>query len=362
MEFNFMPTLTHMTCVKIATYLLEDRDISELLDKDTVIPYQFNFFDRCRYELWKLIEQQAMLKLSFLPTPLSLKVAKTIQPMHFQIMMWLMDHDLMPRRKGFCINYRRILCWKINGTIDRKETAKRYVQNRSIDSRDRFIMACNYFMIDDILCLWGVIQAVGVKSTSKRGVNSAVRLWMDALKDGKTTPTGHMIEEYFSVECLRDSDIPLRLSPYFRYLKPMCRQDYLHILAFGQLHKDDFQMCMCQMDEKECAKLFKIIPAEALTRYLEWPFQFLFMEMVTKISSNLSPQDYVKILDYIVKFVILNGDIYAEIFKEFWSIIPDSQKERIKGARKYKAYEVILDYKKNQLPSLQEEVAKYYFI
>ncbi|GBL74581.1 hypothetical protein AVEN_235492-1 [Araneus ventricosus] len=363
MDINFTPSLQHLSSVKIASLLLLDYDIGKMLDRDLMMPYCFDHFEPARHHLWEMIKRTVIKKVHPLAPSLQLKVAEYLRAMHLEFVIWLRDHDLSPQRKGFHINYTNLICWKFDGTIDREQTAKKYVQNGSIDARDRFIMACNYCFIDVMVDLWGLIKIVGLPSTSRRGINSAVRLWMCMLKKGITEPTKEMIEAYLKVQSLSSSDIPIRLSSYFRFLCRKCRRDYFIMVDPITIHNDDFRSCLYQMEETERIELLELTPGNVLIRLLEWPFQSVFIKVAIEISSKLRLREFETILEYMVGFYILNGYNFLEIFVEFWSLIPDCQKDEIKkDKKKFKAYEAILNYGTvNQSKSLAETVSGYYF-
>ncbi|CAL1271781.1 unnamed protein product [Larinioides sclopetarius] len=363
MDLNNLPPLQHLISSKITSLLLLDRDIERMLDKDLMMPLRYDYFERSRHNLWELITQKVAEKLPLLAPPLKINVAKYLRAMHLEIVFWLRDHDLSPQRKGLEINYRNMICWKYDGTIDREQTAKNYVQNGSIDARDRFIMACNYFLTDEILDLWDLIKVVGLQCTSRRGLNSAVRLWMNLLMEGKTEPTEEMIEEHFKAESLKESDIPLRINAYFRFLCRECRRDYVIKLTPFTVHKDDFRSCLLQMDETERIALLESKPGHVVARLLEWPFQYTFIKVAAKVSSQLSLSDYKTLLAYMVKYFILKGYDFFDIFREFWSIIPNYHKNEIKkDEKRFKAYEAILNFgKENQSKSLVVTVAEYFY-
>ncbi|GBN10911.1 hypothetical protein AVEN_160382-1 [Araneus ventricosus] len=323
-----------MSSVKIALHLLQDSDIEKMLNKDIMMPFQFDKADTvelCRYNLWKSIEKKVVKKLPLLPPSLPTEVAKFIRPMYYEVIIWLGEHDLLPeKRKGICISFMSWLCWKSNGMIDRVETAKKFVQTGSVDIRDRFIVACNYCLKDEILGLWDTMKKVGINITSRRRINSAVRLWMNLLKEGNTELMNEMIEEYFRIKCFAKSEIPLRLSSYFRYLPLKCRQDYFAVLCCGPLHKDDLYLCLFQMDERERMELFQKMPALIVARCLEWPFQPLFIKMANEVSRYLTLADFKEIFRLMLLYSYIQfGCDYYELSTEFESIVPDSYKDEI---------------------------------
>ncbi|GBO12117.1 hypothetical protein AVEN_32939-1 [Araneus ventricosus] len=104
------------------------------------------------------------------------------------------------------------------------------------------------------------------------------------------------------------------------------------------------------MDESERVELLQSKPLNVLKHYLKWPFQSLFVKVANEVSINLTFGEFEAMLNYMLKFYIINRYDYSEVFKEFWRIIPTYYKdELIKDVKTFKAFEEILNYdKKNQ--------------
>ncbi|KAF8796928.1 hypothetical protein HNY73_001256 [Argiope bruennichi] len=360
MEFNSVPSLLHITSVRIALRLLQDIEIEKMLDLDIMRPYRLNSFDRGRHDLWKLIEKTAMEKLPPLPPSLPIQVAKFIRQMHYEFVSWLLDHNLMSEEKGCCINYRKFICWKTDGTINRIKTAEKFIEDEEIEHPDRLIVACNYLFVCDILRLWRQRKVSGTENVTRAGNNSAVRVWMHLLTKGNKKHVHEVFRDFFRTECLSESDIPLRLSSYFRFLSLECRRDYLVNYSFA-IHADDFRLCLFQMSEQERTELFQTMPRVVLMNYLNWPLQYLFLKMAKELVQYLDLADFENIMDGMLSFLFLNEYDYASLFKEFWTIIPDCFKVELrKDIKRFKPFEIILNYdRKLYSKSLVETLAEY---
>ncbi|GBM86968.1 hypothetical protein AVEN_16338-1 [Araneus ventricosus] len=61
------------------------------------------------------------------------------------------------------------------------KTAKKLVQDKNIDAKTRFAIACTYFLEGEVLSLWYGNNKVKVWSIPRNGTNAAVRFWMKHL-------------------------------------------------------------------------------------------------------------------------------------------------------------------------------------
>ncbi|GBL97463.1 hypothetical protein AVEN_162929-1 [Araneus ventricosus] len=356
-----------MASVRVVLAMYYDKDIEQILRREVKLPFQWNRFDRDRYQLWKQIEMIAIEKLPFLPDTLKIRLSKCIRPIHMETWRWIRDHDrLMKLSFSNCyLTYKNILCWKTNGTIDRIKTAKKIVRDKNVDTRTRFEVACTYFLEDEVLALWHGDKEVKVMGIPRSGTNEAVRFWMTHLKKGSWRKKSwkSMINGYFETPRIRRSDIRLRISSFFPYLSWEGKKNYFPYLDWEYAHHDDLQLCMQTMDKTECAELCHAYPARILFYCLEWPFQSLFMEMANQLLSHMDAYQFHAVLDHIILWHILKGVEYFDyltLFKEFWCLIPDSFKDEIKRMKKYfKVVEVALNYdKENTSLSLPETIEK----
>ncbi|XP_055948519.1 uncharacterized protein LOC129981629 [Argiope bruennichi] len=356
MNFHFMPSLLHIASVKIASHLLLDPDVRIMLDNEVTMMHPFHLFQSSRLALWGFIEKTAMEKLPLLPPSIPPKVAKMIQPMHYEVVMWLEDHVfIFPGEEDFCSEFLNYICWKSNGTIDRVKTAKKIIHSDRIDISDRFKLACNYFFLDEIVNLWHKMKANGMVHINERQTNTAVRFWIKLMKEGGTKTLEELIAHYFRPAFLRYLDIPLRISSYFRFLSKQCRRDYLLNNNY-LIHKDDFRQCLYQMDEAERLELFHANPATALKQALMWPFQSLFIKLANELLKYMQLADFITIFDHILIYYIMDGYDYYDHFRELWLIVPESYKIEInRDERRRNAFRKIMQAEKNA------HVAEYVF-
>ncbi|GBM28323.1 hypothetical protein AVEN_229508-1 [Araneus ventricosus] len=357
-----------MAAVSIALAMCYDKDLQQMLKEDITQLFRVGRFHRDKFELWKLIEMVAFEKLKFLPDLLQIRLSKLIRPIHLEARRWIRDHDcLLNMSAANCyLNYKSILCWKTDGRIDRIKTAKKLIQDKNIDAKIRFALACTYFLEDEVFALWYGDNEVNMKNISLYRTNEAVRFWMMYLRTGSWRKKSWkaMVNRYFKSSIFRRSNIRIRVSSFFPYLSWERKKNYFpHFQCLNKTHQDDFRLCMQAMDERECMELCYAIPARSLYCCLEWPLQSLFMEMARQLWMHMNANQFHAVMDHIVLWYILKGSEdfdYVGLLKEFWSLIPASFKDEIKKMKSFFLIDVALNYdKENTSLSLRKTLEEY---
>ncbi|GBN25221.1 hypothetical protein AVEN_211697-1 [Araneus ventricosus] len=355
-----------MASVRIALCIYYDKDIEKMLEVERNLPIEhLSYLERRKY--WKQIEAKVVEKLPSLPNLLKTRVSKFIRPIHLEIEKWVLDHEGVGNLCApYCyLNYKSFLFWKTDGTIDRMQTAKNFVQNKNFDPETRFAMACTYFLEDEVLALWHGEEVFNGKTISRYGTSAAVRFWVKRLKKGsrRKRPWKEEIDGYFKNLGMRDSDFRIKVSCFFSYLSEESKEKYL-ILHNWYPHSDDFRLCFQAMDERERVELFSEYTVLFLYRCLEWPFQSLFIDMANHLRSHMDAKKFKAVLDRIILSCIFPGfeDFdYAGLLNEFWHDSPDSYKKKIKKRKHcFKVIELVLNYDKERAPlSLPEAVEEF---
>ncbi|GBM03279.1 hypothetical protein AVEN_142565-1 [Araneus ventricosus] len=329
MSFIFLPSLQHLAAVKVALAVYYD-DIIQLSGESILSD------EVCRTtykESWIMIQKIASVKLSkLLPESLQKQVVQLIQPMSSEAQIWITNHSVIKKhvKKDFANN----LCWKPEGTIDRIKTAKQFIQNKKIDTRVRFVIACIYFLESEILTLWREMSAFRRMSIPRIDTNIVVRFWMKRLKKRDISPWTQAIGEYLETEFeYRDTDSPFRLSSFYIALDRETRWTYISQLWPWITHVDDLLYCIYQMDVTERHETLRRMPTKVLHCYLRWPLQSLFLDIADSMRSRLSASCLKTVLHNIEKKNIMQGiqDFdYLKLHKDFSDLIPDIQNELIK--------------------------------
>ncbi|GBM70899.1 hypothetical protein AVEN_28465-1 [Araneus ventricosus] len=328
MNYNLLPSLEHLATVSVAALLYNDYEIEKMLEGEKKSPIHSN----CkRNETWNLIEMKIMDSLSsLLPSSLQVKVAEVIHPMRDEVFRWKVDHSFLLKHIGeYSYIYNSCLSWKTDGTINREQTTKNLLMNENIDPKIRFITACIYFLEDEVLALWERIKENHKKSIIRIGTNSAVRFWMKQLKKGNIKHWREMIEGYFGVPCIRQSDIPLRLSSFYDFLSSESKQKYIKFFGAHQVHTHDLRLCLKNKHENECREIFRSRPDAALFICLRWPFRSLYIKMAEEIISYLTAKNLSTLLLVMIVSYIQDGYEDFQLFEEIWKMSPAALKNDV---------------------------------
>ncbi|CAL1291862.1 unnamed protein product [Larinioides sclopetarius] len=328
MSFIFLPSLQHLAAVKVALAVYYD-DIIQL-SGESILSDEVS---RTTYkENWIMIQRMESMKLSeLLPELLRKRIVQLIQPMSSEVQIWITNHSVIKKhvKKDFVNN----LCWKPDGSIDRIKTAKQFIQNKKIDIRVRFVIACIYFFEFEILNLWREMSTFRRMSIPRIDTNIIVRFWMKRLKKRDISPWTESIREYLENDFeYKDTDSRFRLSSFYVALDRETRWTYISQLWPWITHVDDLLFCIYQMDEAERHETLRRMPTKVLHCYLRWPVQSLFLNIVNSVWSRLSQSCLKTVLHNIEKKDIMQ-DIqsfdYLKLHKDLLDLIPDIQNELI---------------------------------
>ncbi|GBL85555.1 hypothetical protein AVEN_34705-1 [Araneus ventricosus] len=205
MALTFLPSLQHLAAVRVALTVYND-DIIRFLDElylrekyDVLDPHHFNL----KEERWirKCIKKTRKKLCKCLPKSLRNPVVHIIQPIVAEIHFWARDHFPIIKRIEKR-HYKNSLCWKSEGTIDRTKTAKQLVRNESIDKTVRFVMACIYFLENDVVHLWQSMTADERQNIFLIDSNTAVDFWMKWLRENAKSPWTRCVLKYLTCDFL----------------------------------------------------------------------------------------------------------------------------------------------------------------
>ncbi|GBO04894.1 hypothetical protein AVEN_88026-1 [Araneus ventricosus] len=329
MNYILLPSLKHAAAVRTASLLYHDCEIEIMLEKGTATDVNVQV-----HEQWQLKEIEIADKLSpLLPSLLRKTVAKVIRPMHNEVEAWKRNHEFLLKHLGACCC--TWLLWKTDGTINRTQTAKKLVVNDNIDPKIRFIMACTYFLEDEVLALWERIKPVRKrKKLVFEDSNSAVKFWIRWLKRKNTKHWSEMVDEYFRIPstypCYPPMDIPLRVSCFYPFLSREMKQHFIQYLAKPSCHADDFQICVNNMNETDRIEAFKTKFPFGLFFCLRWPYRSVFIKMAKEVFSYLTFDGFGTILHFMLCSYIFDGYEDFHLFEEFWLMSPATFKDETK--------------------------------
>lgn len=154
-----LPSLKHITLVKVAASLWNQHDIMALVAELSKSPL-FSKFDSIgayipdeRKQKWQSIENKVIEKMLQLIVPTNLKeeISGYIQTVGLQILQWVVYHL---KFCDFDLNLMNEFCWTPQGTIDKNKTAEVLIRNDSIDIATRYKLARVYCLENGITELW----------------------------------------------------------------------------------------------------------------------------------------------------------------------------------------------------------------
>ncbi|GBM45067.1 hypothetical protein AVEN_152323-1 [Araneus ventricosus] len=351
-----LPSLEHMAAVRLAVMLYKRNDIQDILDEidnrhPSLTNYDYGLPYICHVPCtkdeggWRLIQIKAKEILPDVLAPkVKVRVVEMLRPLHWELKKWLIDHDfIVPKLNVENIEILRYLiyeykewmvddkfphsmkriklllyiCWKSDGTIDRTRTAENFVRYEK-----DFLMACTYFMENDIL-------ALRPNTISNCPRNFIERFWMEWLNQKHVIPGPEKLNELFRNTNFHGY-MKIRVSSFFHLLSRENRRNCFPLFHWNDAHDDDLRLCLNQMNERERTELFRIKPSCVLRCYLRWPFHNVFMEMANQMWPYISIDCFEDTLKYILSFPPGLEDINClTIFKEFWDKSPNWYKEQM---------------------------------
>ncbi|GFT36065.1 uncharacterized protein NPIL_632401 [Nephila pilipes] len=118
-----------------------------------------------------------------------------------------------------------------------------------------------------------------------------------------------------------------------------------------ELHPFDFYLSLSQMEDQQLDLMFSgLLMDERLCvceSFLHWPLQVLFLDILAKLSRNMSEVFY-RQLFYIILYEKFNTGWfdynYVDLVKQIWSSLSDYNKSKIKEDRIFLYLKKVLDY------------------
>ncbi|KAF8796921.1 hypothetical protein HNY73_001249 [Argiope bruennichi] len=358
----FLPSLQHMASVTIAVHIYCNRKIQSTYQKMNNIPSKtFDQELHVMYTGWKRIKEITMEILPpELPQSLKTRLADFIRPIQEQIDDWMYDHPYV-YIYTYDNSYFNCISWKSDGTIDFLQTAKNMLRNKSFHFVGRFMMACTYFLEEDIWNLRGKMKG---ERLARKDNNVVIRFWRKWLKQRNNIHWSQMFCEHFINPKIISSDSAIRVTRIFDFLPQESRSNYLEeIVRLG--HIDDVRLCLYKLDEQQRIQVMKSDPQGILIAFLKWPFQSQFMKMANQMWGYMTADQFYFVMSYfLLHYVlrILEYFNYLGLFREFWYSSPEFFKENIRNQKEFEVIEAILNYDKNSCTLSLEDAKKYFHL
>ncbi|GFT16021.1 uncharacterized protein NPIL_378561 [Nephila pilipes] len=342
MEMDFVPTLEHLALVKVAIITYYSPEITDIKEK-----FKKGIGSMDSRE-WKplLLEK---LKNSVLPHILHEKLLGVLQPISLEIESW--TEDML-----YCGIHKPLdICWKSFGTIDRLETAKRFVQSEDSNVIQRFAMACHFWMSDDVLKIWKeatVYERIHIEMTlmqekkesisnetgerkpkrfKTNRVGDFLMKWFDWLHKGGDPNERHLFldESLFWYDHVPPESSLIQELPINK-LHSLMQQKYYNT-NYGRMY------FLCMNDVQKMF-YFQKEPLIVLKHFLDWPLQFKFLEIAEQCWIHMTECEFFRILLHITEQKISRfcSDFnYVRLLQEFWNQSPEHFKEYAKERRHF---------------------------
>ncbi|GFU02470.1 uncharacterized protein TNCV_3247611 [Trichonephila clavipes] len=349
---NVLQSLENMALIKVAICVYHSSDFSEVQEKFRS-PYGF-------LDLMKAKELFGETISNFvLPIRLREKLLDIIQPIIMDIETWNMQ------KKKFGVRKQLDICLTSSGTIDRIETAKKYVRSKDQNVVKRFALACHFWLTDDVLKIW-----------NKANVDERIHMEMELLHPENSSywrlerlrpRTGEQFQVLETIKCLKQ---------WFDWLHgggdPCTQRKFLdeHLFTFShtipepnllqalppdklrQLIKRKYRELSGRfyfscLDYSQKLSLLQQEPFMILNDYLKWPLQFKFLEMAGQAWKYMTGNDFYGLLWIISRQIMSTGTHFVEfdsgfdyeiLFLEFWKQSPYHLKISAKEHHNYHRY------------------------
>ncbi|GBM05319.1 hypothetical protein AVEN_46861-1 [Araneus ventricosus] len=347
MIITSIPRLENIAAAKIAVEVCNKPDV-KFLNKNLEEKLAYIFSLQSNNKQWKELQTNISQKISSLGLPklLQKKVNGLIRPVLLEIEQWKEDHcEILCTH----IDLQMQISWNPDGTINREKTAEALIQMENFDIRNRFVLACFYFLEDDILTLWHKLSCC-YEQTSIYDTNASpiVRFWVNWLK-------GHEMDwACLASECVLyppPNLFPINALVFSRFLHLLPASDKMHCLIFQinrrRMNRSDLFSCLSKLNRNERTKIFKECAKNILRHYINWPLQNHFLEMAECLWPYLSETNFQHLLEFILHRRILQewSDFdYIGLLKDFWLSSPDHFKEFVKGKNVYKSLMVVINH------------------
>ncbi|GFU37764.1 uncharacterized protein NPIL_313611 [Nephila pilipes] len=323
-------SLEWLALTKVATLVYNDIELSEHLkpEETYLVSADLEKLDPIlKKKVWSLD----------LPLMIKKKITVQMRQLKRETKNWYYDHKLMFKNDLF----RPIkFVWKGNGTIDRLKTAKSLIECKSSDISKRFELACVYWMEEETKKLWDEMSETARRDLSATRLyypdcrwDHAVKDWITLLKSGVVDWRKHSFSHPLFWFCEEEAIIQGNL------LQQLSTGDQW--LAFRKVIKDVFpqhtkRFCLSQMTAKQFDDVLKEEPLQLYIVLLNPPFHEQFQDIIDRIFTYVSKEDFLYFLLYVVISKIkkeCHDYDYVELLKELWNECPVDYKKYAENSK-----------------------------
>ncbi|CAL1297407.1 unnamed protein product [Larinioides sclopetarius] len=342
MYITIVPTLKCMVLSKIVQSFYYDPEI-RALEKRLRQPLCF-----LPPKDWVPIVNQRLSEI-FPSRTLRKSVVNLFMPISLEVVMWGYDHREVNNGFFSCMDMWNCFRWNSLGIIDREQTVKLIIAKRNIRMTDRFCLACNYELKEDILEMWKNMPEDDMERVAGMVHSPIIDRWVHCLQEGGVPETRELVDAFLGArpiisECSRSAAL--------RVLFPeLSKEDRFRCLTCSirhrETHPDDLRYCLSQLDSSQQTEVYRRHTFWVLKSFLHWPVQSAFLDLMDQMWSFLTVLDFGDLLHVILCQIIMKGweDFdYVYILQNVWRQSPDDFKDSIKKAPIYEPLRSVIHY------------------
>ncbi|GFT86811.1 uncharacterized protein NPIL_227601 [Nephila pilipes] len=334
----FVPSLEDIAVAKIAVDVYSDPAVMEM----EMVSKIYKTPDK----RWKPIIEN-LIPSRIYHKQLQRKIIAMMRPISYEYMLWKCSYVYFTGGQDPLPND---LHWKSDGTIDRLETANLLIESATFPMTQRFRLACNCWLEEDVLKVWDKmdtrLQEALIESYSCEHrdqycafheIEVNVHKWIRWYE--KRFENISREENWFLSYGLNSAFLH---GYHPQKLKPGEQQCFVKHALYEYALPDDIRGCILLTEIGQRAELVKLRPYEVLQAFLLSPWQSLFMEMANHAWEHLSETCFLCLLHVLFcQRILLNWKDfdYVQLLQDFFNKSPDHFKEFVKD---HEIYEPII--------------------
>ncbi|GFX58386.1 uncharacterized protein TNCV_306761 [Trichonephila clavipes] len=283
---------------------------------------------------WEILVDEKFFTLS-LPSMFKKEVTTLVRLVLIEYYKWLQDHKTIIESPANFQNYFR---WTQDNKIDRHKTVKAIIADDNIDISDRFMLASNYNLQEDVLT---ILENLDDGEKIRFNYNYEIylaELWDDWARNG--------VELDWDAIARRSR---FGLQTYFPKLKQEKRLQHLMQYGHRGMWNDyhELQFCLSFLDQNEQNEILTNCPFQVLEVFLDWSVQAKLLDVVELLWSYLSERNLYDFLYLILsRKRMLNGMgcDYVTLVKRLWNRVPSTYKKILEKDTMYNTLQFALEY------------------
>ncbi|GBM16474.1 hypothetical protein AVEN_94958-1 [Araneus ventricosus] len=266
---------------------------------------------------------------------------------------WMKKHSEIFSRELTNFYYVRpnilfhFLIFRVDGTIDEYETAKKIVASNEIVAEKRFLMACIYCLRQDIYSIWSTLsdrQKESIRLEAR--CNPVIKHWYRCVKyNSHDIVVMPFTTDFRRILIWAYSNNSTALNFFFQKLTPADQDACLRLISERYIMEPPilyFEPFINNRNGLRTQMLGKDLRF-TLRCYLKWPHQGKIYHLTEDIFQNISARDFYKVVDVINEEKLLgkwNDFNYKNLIIHFWNKTSPSVKMEIIKSGRYRGLDL----------------------